>query len=153
MQVELPEVEAHLSMELLKAQRPLNDQEFFEFCSRNSDLRIEREATGEIVIMPPAAFETGDRNGELSAQLRIWARTDGRGIAPDSSTGYILPNGAMRSPDASWILKSRLDALTKEQLKQFLPLCPDFVVELTSPSDRLSRVKSKMREWVQNGAA
>jgi Uma2 family endonuclease len=150
--INLPDVETHARFELTEEERPLNDDEFFEFCARNPRLRIEREANGEIIIMPPAGGETGYRNSELTAQLAVWAKGDGRGRAFDSNTEYILPNGAALSPDASWVLKSRLEKLSKKQLKQFLPLCPDFVVELTSPTDRLRRVKAKMRQWIENGA-
>jgi len=132
--------------------RPLSDEEFYSFCVANPDLRIERTAEGEIVIMPPTGFETSNRNAGLTAQLYAWARRDGRGTALDSNVEYILPSGAARSPDASWIPRSRLADLTPEQKKKFPPLCPDFVVELRSPSDRLSRVESKMREWIENGA-
>ena len=102
--------------------------------------------------MPPAGFESGYRNNDISRQLGNWAAADGRGVAADSNTEYLLPNGAAFSPDASWVLKSRLESFSKEQLRRFLPLCPDFVVELMSPTDRLSRVKARMREWVENGA-
>src|SRR5205807_6746621 len=121
-------IETHVS---IQADRPMNDEEFFEFCVTNADLRIEREASGEIIIMPPAGFETGYRNNEVCRQLGNWARADGRGIALDSNTEYMLPNGAARAPDASWVLRSRLAAFTKEQKERFLPLCPDFAVELT----------------------
>ena len=132
--------------------KDMTEEEFYEFCSLNEDYRIERTAQGDILIMPPAGFETGDQNAELTEQLRRWARRDGRGVASDSSTGFQLPNGAIRSPDAAWVLKSRLAKLTREQRRRFAPLCPDFVVELTSPSDRLSKVQEKMREWMANGA-
>jgi len=152
MQVELPDVETRARFEI-GFERPMNDEEYFEFCGRNRKLRIERYANGEIIIMPPTGFETGYRNNELSRQLGNWARGDGRGIALDSNTEYILPNGAALSPDASWLQRTRLEQFTKEQKRRFLPLCPDFVVELTSPTDRLSQVKTKMREWIENGAA
>ena len=92
----------------------MNDEEFFDFCQRNGDWRIERTADGDLIIMPPAGGETGYRNSEISAQVRNWARQDGAGVAFDSSTGFILPNGAKRSPDASWVMRSRLAALTPE---------------------------------------
>ncbi len=130
----------------------MTDEEFYDFCQLHPDFRVERTATGEVLIMPPAGGETGYRNSELSAQLRNWARKDGRGKAFDSNTEYFLPNGAALSPDASWVLNSRLAELTKCQKQKFLPLCPDFLVELTSPSDRLKRVKAKMDEWLENGA-
>lgn len=157
MQVVLPDVETRASFEVcgdeLDCDRPLSDEEFFNFCMRNPDLHIERHANGEIVIMPPAGMETGYRNSDIGAQLRIWTKTDGRGICFDSSAEFILPTGAAFAPDASWILKSRLASLTKEEKRLFGRLCPDFVIELKSPSDRLSSLKSKMEEWMANGAS
>ena len=132
--------------------RDMSEEEFYEFCSLNEDYQIERTAGGDILIMPPAGFETGSRNADLIEQLRRWSRRDGRGVVGDSSSGFRLPTGAIRSPDASWVLKSRLAPLTREEKRRFLPLCPDFVVELTSPTDRLSKVQEKMREWMANGA-
>jgi Uma2 family endonuclease len=150
MQVVLPDIETRATFEL-RAGRPMGDDEFFEFCARNPELRIERNAGGEIIIMPPAGFETGYRNNELCRQLGNWARADGRGVALDSNTEYLLPDGSALAPDASWVERSRLDRFTKEQKKRFLSLCPDFVVELTSPSDRLSNVRNKMQAWIDNG--
>jgi Uma2 family endonuclease len=132
--------------------RRMTDEEYYAFCAANPDFRIERTAKGEIVIMPPTGGETSHRNAGLTAQLYTWARREGRGKDFDSNVEYILPGGAARSPDASWVLRSRLAALTPEQKKKFLPLCPDFVVELRSPSDRLPRAQAKMREWIDNGA-
>jgi Uma2 family endonuclease len=151
MQVTLPDVENRKSFRI-SADAPLSDEEFFGFCMENSRLRIERDANGEITIMPPAGFETGYRNNDLSRQLGNWAISDGRGVALDSSTEYLLANGAARSPDASWVLKSRLTLLTKQQKRRFVQLCPDFVVELRSLSDRLPALKAKMEEWIENGA-
>jgi Uma2 family endonuclease len=156
MQVVLPDRETRALIEVfgdeMREDRPLSDDEFFDFCMKNPDLRIERRANGEIVIMPPAGMETGYRNNDLSAQLRLWAKADGQGVSFDSNTEFILPSGAAFAPDASWILKSRLASLTKEEKTLFGRLCPDFVVELRSPSDRLSSLKSKMAEWIANGA-
>jgi Uncharacterized protein conserved in cyanobacteria len=129
----------------------MTDDEFFDFCQLYPDFRIERTAQGEIVIMPPTGLETGFRNNDLSVQLGIWAKGDGRGKVFDSSTEFILPSGAARSPDASWIDNKRLAALTREQKRKFTRICPDFVVELTSPSDRLTTVQKKMAEWIENG--
>ena len=151
MQVVLPDFVMRSSFEV-HSEPPLSDDEFFDFCMKNPGLRIERHASGKINIMPPAGFETGYRNNDLSRQLGNWAISDRRGVALDSSTEYLLANGAARSPDASWVLKSRLASLTKQQKKRFVNLCPDFVVELKSPSDRLSALKSKMAEWIANGA-
>lgn len=130
----------------------MTDDQFFEFCQMNRDLRIERSAEGEIIIMPPAGGETGGRNAHLNFFVNQWARQDGRGITFDSSTGFILPNGATLSPDAAWVRRERLVALTPEQKRKFLPLCPDFVIELQSPSDTLTSLKRKMQEYITNGA-
>jgi Uma2 family endonuclease len=124
---------------------------FFDFCAVNRDLRIERSAEGEILIMPPTDHETGRRNSELNYQLMAWAKRDGSGVVFDSSSGFELPNGATRSPDASWIPKSKLESLPKKR-KGFLEACPDFVIELRSPSDRLPKIKAKMEEYLENGA-
>jgi Uma2 family endonuclease len=151
MQVVFPDMETRARVD--NGDSPMSEAEFFDFCSQNSDLRIERDANGEIIIMPPTGGETAYRNSKLAARLTIWSERDGRGCAFDSNAEFLLPNGAARSPDASWVLKSRIDRLTKKEKRRFPPLCPDFVVELVSPSDRLSKVKTKMREWMENGAA
>lgn len=151
MQVVLPDRETRASFEICGEDRPLNDEEFFDFCRKNADLRIERLSNGEIVIMPPAGLETGNRNFDISGQLYVWAKADGRGVAFDSNTEFILANGAAFAPDASWILKSRLAKFTKRQKKLFGRICPDFIIELHSPSDRLSSLKAKMEEWINNG--
>jgi Uma2 family endonuclease len=130
----------------------LSDEQFFELCQLNADLRIERTAEGDLEIMPPTGGGTGNRNFKLTALLGAWALRDGTGEGFDSSTGFVLPNGATRSPDASWVRKSRLSGLTSHAWERFLPLCPDFVVELRSPSDALEAVQSKMREYMENGA-
>jgi Uma2 family endonuclease len=130
----------------------MSDDDFFEFCQLNRDLRIERTAEGEIIIMPPTGGETGSRNSEINIQLGSWAKRDGSGRAFDSSTGFKLPNGAERSPDAAWVLRSRLARLTTEQKQKFLPLCPDFVIELRSPSDTVAQLRNKLQEYMENGA-
>jgi Uma2 family endonuclease len=130
----------------------MNEEQFFEFCQLNKDWRIERSAEGDLEVMVPTGFETSDRNLEINMQLRLWTKQDGSGIASDSSGGFILPNGAMRSPDASWIPRERLAGLTPEQKQRFLSLCPDFVIELRSPSDPLAPIEAKLREYVENGA-
>jgi Uma2 family endonuclease len=129
----------------------MTDDEYYQFCTSNPDLRIERSAHGNILIIPPAGLESGHRNLELNRQLGNWALDDGQGQAFDSNTEYILPNGAAYSPDASWVLQLRVNSLTKEQKRKFPPLCPDFVVELMSPSDRLRKAKGKMQDWIANG--
>jgi Uma2 family endonuclease len=130
----------------------MTDDEYFQFCANNSELRVERTPQGDIVIMPPAGFESGHRNSELIRQLGNWAINDGRGLACDSNTEYLLPSGAAYAPDASWVLQSRLDKFTRDEKRKFPRLCPDFVIELMSPSDRLPKAKGKMREWMENGA-
>jgi len=152
MQVTLPENETCTTYSI-RGERPLDDDEFFEFCAQNPDLRIEREPNGDIIIMPPAGGETGYRNSDLNSQLTVWSKRDGRGRAFDSNTEFFLPNGAAYAPDACWVSKARLDQLSRKQKREFMPLCPDFVVELMSPSDRLSKVQAKMIEWIENGAA
>lgn len=130
----------------------LTDEQFYQLCQDNSNLRFERNAEGELIIMPPAGGETSNRNGRLTQQLMNWTDADGTGIAFDSSGGFKLPNGADRSPDASWVKLERWNALTSEQQKKFPPICPDFVVELLSPSDSLKDTQDKMKEYRENGA-
>ena len=130
----------------------LTDDQFYELCQLNRELRIERTAQGELLIMPPAGWETSEYNAEICMQLRQWAKREGTGTTTDSSGGFILPNTAVRSPDAAWIRHDRLTTLTAEQRKKFLPLCPDFVLELRSPTDSLSVLQDKMQEYMDNGA-
>ena len=136
----------------LRPDEPMSEDEFFDFCQKFETERVDRTAEGEIIIMPSCGFITGDRNAELIMLLRLWAKKDGRGTATESTTGYILPNGAKRSPDAAWILKERVGKIALSEQEKFLPLCPDFVVELTSPSDSLKETKEKMHEYIENGA-
>ena len=130
----------------------LTDEQFFEFCQLNRDVRIERTAAGDLVIMPPTGGGTGHRSILLGMWLTQWALQDGTGVTFDSSTGFTLPNGATRSPDVAWVKRSRLAGLTPEQRERFLPLCPDFVGEFRSPSDRVSSLQEKMQEYIDNGA-
>jgi Uma2 family endonuclease len=130
----------------------LDDDQLFELCAANGDLRIERTDRGDLIVMSPAGGESSLRNAEVTMQLNQWAKRDGRGRAFDSSAGFRLANGAMRSPDAAWVESERLQRLTADQRQKFLPLCPTFVIEIRSPSDRLSSVRGKMREYAVNGA-
>ncbi len=130
----------------------MTQDQFFEFCQANRDLRIERTAEGDLLIMPPAGAETSHRNAGLTAVFYVWARKDGSGLVFDSSGGFKLPNGATRAPDVAWVARSRWDALAAEERKGFAPLCPDFILELRSPSDDLSTLQDKMEEYVANGA-
>lgn len=150
-----PEAAASLEPEFLVVRtRPvfdLDDEQFFRFCQLNGDLRIERAATGEIIIMPPVGGEGSSQNAELTTEFVLWTRTAGGGRVFDSSGGFKLPNGATRSPDVCWVRQERLEALTKKQWTRFLPLCPDFALELRSASDRLPTLQKKMVEYVANG--
>ncbi|BAY69978.1 Uma2 family endonuclease [Anabaena sp. FACHB-709] len=135
----------------LKPALELTDEQFFQICQANRDLKFERTATGELIIMPPTGGETGNKNARITQQIMNWTDADGTGIAFDSSTCFKLPNGADRSPDAAWIKLSRWNALTEEQKEKFPPICPDFVIELLSPSDSLKVAQEKMREYIDNG--
>ena len=129
----------------------LTDEQFYQLCQVNRDLRFERTATGELIIMPPAGGETGNRNAGLTAQLWIWNEQNQLGKVFDSSTGFKLPNGADRSPDVAWVKQERWDNLTQEQKEKFIPMSPDFVIELLSPSDSLKVIQEKMKEYRDNG--
>ncbi len=129
----------------------LNDEQFYQLCANNRDLRFERNSLGDLIIMSPTGGETGNRNSRINQQLCNWADADATGITFDSSTGFKLPNGANRAPDASWIPLSKWNDLTSEQKKKFLPLCPDFVIELRSPIDTLNLLQEKMIEYLENG--
>lgn len=131
----------------------LTDDQLFALCRANPELRIERSAEGDLIVMPPVTGDTGWRNAEVTIALGNWAHQDGTGIAFDSSTGFLLANGAMRSPDAAWVRRERLAALTPEQKRKFVPLCPDFVVEIRSSTDNLRTLRAKMEEYIANGAA
>ena len=130
----------------------LTEWQFAEFCSLNDDLHIERTATGELEIMAPAFSHTGNRQSKINYQLEGWTQRDGSGVAYAPPAGFTLPNGAIREPDASWVSKSRLAALTPQDRERFIPICPDFVIELRSDSDRLSVLQAKMQEYLANGA-
>ena len=130
----------------------LTEEQFTRLCQENPELRIELTAQQELVIMPPTGSETGRRNSTLIQRLANWAETDGTGIVFDSSTLFTLPNGAKRSPNVSWVKKERWGVLTSEQREGFAPLCPDFVVEPRSRTDRLLDLQDKMQEYINNGA-
>jgi Uma2 family endonuclease len=126
----------------------MTDDEFFEFCQINSELRIERNKSGELLIMPPTGSETGNREGNIFGPLWVWAEQNGTGMCFDSSTGFNLSMGD-KSPDASWIKLERWNALSPEQQDKFPPICPDFVVELRSASDNLKPLQEKMQEYMR----
>ncbi|QLE57010.1 Uma2 family endonuclease [Nostoc sp. TCL26-01] len=127
----------------------MTDEQFFEFCQVNRDLRIERDRCGHISIIPPTGSETGNREFNIAVQLGIWTEQDGTGIAFSSSTGFTLSTGAERSPDASWMKLERWNTLSSEQKKRFAPICPDFIIELRSPSDNLQPLKDKILEYMR----
>lgn len=128
----------------------LTDEQFFQLCRNNQDLRIERTAQGELILMPPTGWGSGTRNAKLTQRLGNWTEADGTGVAFDSSTGYKLPNGANRSPDASWISRERLEALNPDPTR-FMPMAPDFAVELLSATDSLRVTQQKMQEYIACG--
>jgi len=130
----------------------LTHEQFVELAIANRDLQLERTATGELILMPPTGGETGNRNSDISGQLWLWNRQTRLGKTFDSSSGFHLPNGADRSPDAAWVRQDRWDALTPEERKSFVPLCPDFVLELRSENDNMEPQRAKMREYMENGA-
>jgi Uma2 family endonuclease len=131
----------------------ISDRDFWQLCQENRDLRMERSEKGVVEIMPPTSGGTGARNADLTAQLVIWAKLNATGIPFDSSTGFKLPNGATRSPDTSWIPNERWNALTVAQKEEkFSPICPEFVIELRSRSDRKKKLQEKMREYLTQGA-
>ena len=131
----------------------LTSEQFYQLCEENPDLKLERNANGELIVMPPTGGETGKRNSTANAQIWTWNDRTELGEVFDSSTGFTLPNKADRSPDVSWVEKSRWSALTPEQREKFIPLCPDFVIELVSPSDSLKKSQEKMQEYMENGCS
>jgi Uma2 family endonuclease len=130
---------------------PMSDDEYFDFCMLNPNVRVERTAQGEILIAPPAGWESDHQCLDLGGQLANWAKRDGRGKASGCSAEFILPTGAAFSPDAAWVSNARLAALSKDQRRKFPHLCPEFVVEVMSPSDRLRAAMDKMQEWMRGG--
>ena len=129
----------------------LTDEEFFQLCQNNRDLRFERTAAGEIIIMPPTGSDTGNRNFDIAVELGIWNKQTKLGKGFDSSTGFKLSNGKDVSPDVAWIKKERWHSLTPEQQNKFAPIAPDFVIELRSASDNLKLLQEKMQEYIANG--
>jgi Uma2 family endonuclease len=150
MQVVLPE-EALPAKLTLNPELRMNDDEYYDFCMANANVRFERTAQGEIIIVPPAGAESDYRCVDVVTQLAVWAKRDGRGKAFGPSIEFILPSGAAYSPDGAWVSNERLTQLTKEQRRKFLRLCPEFVVEVMSPSDRLKPAREKMGDWMANG--
>lgn len=130
----------------------LRGDDFFRFCQANERWVLELTKEGKLIIMMPVGSESGRRNAQLTRLFGNWAEEDGTGVCFDSSTGFILPNGAERSPDLAWVRNKRWTALSKRKREKFAPLCPDFVVELRSYTDRLKTLQAKMEEYLENGA-
>lgn len=147
----LTEIEP-LVLRLGPALKKMTDEEFLEFCNLNEEWRIEMNRDGELIVMAPTGSKTGERNFSLTAQFGAWVDEDGTGVGFDSSTMFRLPNGARRSPDLAWIRRSRWERLSEEEQDGCGPICPDFVIELRSPSDRLKTLQAKMEEYIENGA-
>ncbi|MDQ6762069.1 MAG: Uma2 family endonuclease [Bacteroidota bacterium] len=131
----------------------MSDQEFFDFCQDNDALRIERDENKQIIIMAPTNMDTGRQNSDLATDLAIWNRKEKKGVCFDSSTGFTLPDGSVRSPDVSWMANEKANNVPKEEKKKFARICPDFVIELKSPSDNLKYLTTKMHKWIKNGCA
>lgn len=130
---------------------PITDEQFYQLCITNQELKLERTAKGDLIIMPPTGGETSKFNSEVNLDLGLWNRQTKLGITFDSSGGFKLPNGADRSPDAAWIPLAKWESLTPQQQEKFPPICPDFVIELRSPSDSLKPLQEKMQEYMDNG--
>lgn len=142
--------DAYIPPELIGA-KGVTPEQFERLCGKYRELRLELTSTGELIVMPPTGSETGRQNADLTYQLEAWSRQDKTGVVFGSSAGFILPNGAIRSPDASWIKREKWDSLTAQQRKRFGPFCPDFAVEIRSPSDTLTELYLKMFEYLENG--
>ena len=129
----------------------VSEKDFEHLAIANRDLRLERKSNGELIIMPPTGGETGKSNTEIILQLAMWNKQTEKGVVFDSSTGFKMPSSAILSPDASWVLNEKWNSLTPEQKKKFPPICPEFVIELRSPTDRLQTLQDKMSEYINNG--
>jgi Uma2 family endonuclease len=137
----------------LRMERRMNDAELLRFCSVNEPLQVERDSNGDLILMSPTHSDGGSMELDVATELNLWARADGRGKAFGSAAGFTLPDTSMRAPDAAWIALERWNALTEQQRKHsFAPICPEFVIELRSDTDRLNTVREKMQMWIANGA-
>jgi len=129
----------------------MTDEEFLHFCHENETLHFERDEKGNIIVMPPTVYNTGNKNSAITAKLFNWNEEKKAGVVLDSSTGFTLPDGSNRSPDAAWVSNQKHGALTEAEKNKFAPVCPEFIVELRSKSDRLSYLQDKMKMWIKNG--
>ena len=137
---------------VLRTPKPLDDVQLLAFCAANDPLRIERNPAGELIVMTPSDGKTSNREGYLSRELDIWAEQHGRGIAFNASGGFSLPDGSVRAADAAWLSLQKWNSLSSDEQSKFLPFCPEFVIELRSPSDSISELEQKMKDWIANGA-
>jgi len=137
---------------VLRPAMRLSDDEFLRFSAANESLRIERTAEGDFVVMTPAGSRTGNKEGYIFRELDLWVERDKKGIAFNSNIAVKFTDGNIRMPDAAWVSDSNWNSLTEEQKDGFLPHCPEFIVELRSPSDRASQVEAKMEFWMSRGA-
>ncbi len=129
----------------------LTREEFAKICAANPEMKLERTAKGELIVMSPTGGETGSFNADLNGELYLWSRVSKTGKIFDSSTGFSLPKGSDRSPDAAWVSLAKWEALTPDQRQGFLPICPEFLIELLSPSDSWKQGQAKMEEYMDNG--
>ncbi len=136
----------------IRPEHPMTDEELMRFCAANDPLRVERDANGELIVMSPSGSEGGGIETDVATELNIWARQDGRGKVFGSNAGFRLPDGSVRAADAHWVSWERWNALTEADRKSFAPICPEFVIEVRSESDRLAELQAKMRMWIANGA-
>ena len=130
----------------------MTDEEIVRFCAANEAVRVEQDPNGELIVMSPAGGGTSSKNSQINYQLMRWVEEAASGVVFDSSGGFRLADGSLRNPDGAWTSWARWNALSEEQQQKFLPMCPEFVIELRSPSDRLAPLQEKMREWIANGA-
>jgi len=149
MVIALPEIDQPVR---LRFEHPLSDEELIRFCAENDPLRIERDKNGDLIVMTPTVFEGGGIEGDVFGELRTWALQDGRGKAYGPNTGVTLPDGSMRAADASWVSWKQINALTEKQRQTFAHICPEFVIEVRSKTDRIAPLQQKMRDWITNGA-
>jgi Uma2 family endonuclease len=139
-----------LTLNMRDADLAIDEADFYRLCQVNPELRLELTAEGHLVLMPPTGWEAGHQNISLIQQFGLWAKRDGSGLGFDSSTGFVLPDGAIRSPDVAWVRRDRITAISPDP-SQFLPLCPDFVIELRSANDYLRTLQAKMQTYLENG--
>lgn len=149
MQIDLHEVELPIR---LRTERPMTDEELMRFSARNDALWFEQESNGDLWIMTPPGSESGGISAEVVVELGMWARGDGRGKVFAADTGFRMPDGSMRAPDGAWVSWARWNALTREEQRRYAPVCPEFVVEVRSPRDRLADQRAKMAMWIAQGA-